>query len=66
MEMRKTAHGENIQKSHAEFHVEAAKILELALKGKNDEAIKLLDANSKYASISGKLYLALRQWKKEL
>jgi hypothetical protein len=55
-----------IQKLHAEFHSEAARILDLALKGNKQEAEALLGAGSKYSSISGQLAMALTRWKREL
>jgi len=61
--VRGTAQGMKIQKLHADFHVEAAKILGLALKGRTEEATQLLETGGNYSSISGKLYLALSQWK---
>lgn len=64
--LRGTSSAVTIQKLHAEFHAEAATILDLALKGKQEEALNLLNAGSHYNTISGKLYLALKQWKKLL
>ena len=65
-DIRKSDLGTNIQQYHADFHTEAAKISQLALKGKKEDALQLLEAGSKYASISGKLYLALKQWKQTI
>jgi hypothetical protein len=65
-EIRGADHGMNIQKLHAEFHAEAARILDLALKGEKEEALRSLGTGSRYVGISGRLYLALSQWKKRL
>ncbi len=52
-----------IQKLHAEFHAEAAHILDMALKGRRDEAEKALGGGSRYSTISGQLVVALTRWK---
>jgi hypothetical protein len=52
-----------VQKLHAEFHVEAAKILGMALAGKKAEAEKAMAFGGLFMDISGKLSLALNQWK---
>ncbi len=65
-EIRETDIGRKIQKIHAEFHVEAARILDLALKGKKEEALRALSSESRYVSISGQLTLALKHWKQSI
>lgn len=62
-ELRETDKGRNIQKLHASFHTEAAKVLETALKGRKDEAMKALGLQSQFAGLSGQLAMALIQWK---
>lgn len=62
-ELRETAKGRNIRKLHASFHVEAARILAMALKGRKDEAAKAVGRQSKFAGLSGQLAMALMQWK---
>ncbi|MBP9127891.1 MAG: CZB domain-containing protein [Elusimicrobia bacterium] len=52
-----------IQKLHADFHKEAARILGLALAGKKTEAEKAIQFGTPFMDISGKLSLALNQWK---
>jgi hypothetical protein len=52
-----------IQKLHAEFHKEAARILDLALAGKKTDAEKAIQFGTPFMDISGKLSLALTQWK---
>ncbi len=47
-----TALFESIRNLHAEFHVEAARILELAITGKKDEALALLESDSKIRKCS--------------
>lgn len=56
------SHYESVRKLHAEFHKIAAKILELALAGKKDEAKKMMDPGSEFASLSSKLTVAMTQW----
>lgn len=52
-----------IQALHADFHKEAARILGLALAGKKAEAEKAMAFGGAFMDISGKLSLALNQWK---
>jgi hypothetical protein len=52
-----------VQKLHADFHVEAAKVLGLGLAGKKAEAEKAMAFGGPFMDISGKLTLALNQWK---
>jgi hypothetical protein len=66
IEIRGTDYGKKVQKLHAEFHVEAARILDLALKGKKKEALQSLETGTQYVRISGQLYLELNQWKQRL
>lgn len=54
---------QNIKTLHASFHQLAAEILELAVSGKTDEAIKALGLGSQFSMISGKLTMALNRWK---
>jgi len=56
----------NIKQLHADFHKEAARILDMALKGKKSEAEKELASGGKYGMRSGQLALALSTWKNEL
>jgi len=51
---------------HAEFHEVASEILKLAVSGKKEEAIKKLEPGGGYGNISGKLVLALNNWKGKL
>lgn len=55
-----------ILKLHAEFHTAAAEILELALKGKKEEAQKNLEFGGKFGQISGRLVIALQTWRNKL
>ena len=48
---------------HAEFHKTAAEILDLALRGKKEEALTLLQFGGAYGIVSGRLVLALQAWK---
>lgn len=51
---------------HAEFHQAASEILNMALTGNKEDAIKKLEPGGGYGSISGKLILALNNWKDKL
>jgi len=65
-EIRATEEARTTQTLHAQFHGEAARILDLALKGRKDEATKALGPGEKYASLSGKLALGMRRWETTL
>lgn len=55
-----------VKELHAAFHKAAAQTLDLALKGKKDEAQKSLDLGGDYNRASGKLVLALKEWKEKV
>ncbi|HVO75695.1 MAG TPA: CZB domain-containing protein [Ignavibacteriaceae bacterium] len=55
-----------VSELHAQFHLAAAEILDLALKGKKEEAQKKLQLGGGYGQISGKLVLALQTWRNKL
>jgi len=55
-----------VKSLHADFHKTAGDILELALTGKKEEALKKLEAGGPYGSATGKLVLALQAWKDKL
>jgi hypothetical protein len=54
-----------IRALHADFHVEAARVLQMALEGRRAEAEAALAAGSKFGSISSNLVGALMSWKKK-
>jgi hypothetical protein len=49
---------------HADFHKEAGKVLDLALRGAKDDARKLMAFGSPYAKVSAKLIWEMMEWKK--
>jgi hypothetical protein len=53
-----------IKRLHAQFHQLAGRVAQLALAGKKAEAEAIMGPSAEYAAISGKLTLALMQWKK--
>jgi len=57
---------QTIKSLHADFHKTAGEILELALAGKKDEALKRLNPGGSYGQVSGKLVLALNDWKSKV
>jgi methyl-accepting chemotaxis protein len=63
-ELRATEIAGKVQKLHAEFHGEAARVLSLALQGEKDQALKALGFGEKYSLVSGQLAMALKQWEK--
>ena len=65
-DLRESDQGKKIQRLHAAFHAEAARILDLALKGRIREATKAIESGSQFVSISGQLAITLTQWKKTI
>ncbi len=55
-----------VKSLHTDFHKTAGEILELALSGKKQEALKKLGYGGQYGSATGKLVLALQAWKGKL
>jgi len=51
---------------HSNFHKEAGAILDLALKGKKDEANKLIAIGGNFALYSGQLTQKMKQWQASL
>lgn len=51
---------------HAEFHKTAANVLEKAINGSKDEALKIMEFGGGYGKITGKLVIALTEWKSKL
>ena len=49
---------------HAEFHLEAARVLDLALDGKKAGAASALASGSRFADTSAKLTAAMMAWKR--
>ena len=63
-EERTSPHYSIVKKLHAQFHLEAGRILEIALIGHSDNAIA--DMAGRYARISSSLVAELLKWKAEL
>lgn len=59
---RSTAKMETIRQLHAEFHQQAAQILQFALDGNKDQAEKLMSPKSRFTRISQHLVGLLAQW----
>lgn len=51
---------------HTAFHKTAAVVLDLALKGKKDDAKEALNFNGIFGEVSSRLAVALGKWKKNL
>lgn len=52
----------NVRKLHAAFHVEAGRVLALAVMGRPEEAIASMSHGSAFAANSERLAFALRDW----
>jgi hypothetical protein len=55
-----------VKERHEEFHKTAARVVELVLAGKKDDAEKMMSPDGEYARISTELTLAMMAWKKSL
>jgi hypothetical protein len=64
LEERSSPHYSIVKKLHAQFHLEAGRILEIALVGHRDNAIA--DMARRYAQISSSLVAELLKWRAEL
>lgn len=64
-DIRATSRWKCVKTAHADFHREAAKVLELALAGRTDEARTGLGFTSPFAAASAKLTQEMMAWKKE-
>jgi hypothetical protein len=55
-----------VSATHADFHREAAKVLQLALAGQKKDARRATSGSSRYGGISNRLVSELNEWKREL
>lgn len=62
--LRETPAFEEIRRAHAEFHLRAAAILELAVAGKRPDAEKLMAPGGEFMMLSGGLALKLNALKR--
>lgn len=65
-EEKKSTHWPTIQQLHAKFHIEAAHILDLAIKGKIKEAEEAMAIGKNFTMLSGELTSAMMKWKNSL
>ena len=63
--VKNTPSWKTIREMHAAFHVEAARVLGLALDGKKSEAVAALSMGSAFGDLSAKLTSAMMKWKRE-
>lgn len=62
---KSSEHFKNVAPLHVQFHEEAAKVLELALVGRKQEAERALtDITSEFVVTSARLVNALMEWKR--
>jgi len=60
---KNSPHWHNIQQLHAKFHIEAARLFELATQGKQQEALDAMLIGGDFARLSGQLTMAMVKWK---
>lgn len=58
-----SSHYKKVKELHAQFHVTAARVAELALKGKKAEAEAMMASGGEYSAISANLTRAMMEWK---
>jgi hypothetical protein len=63
---RQSEHYQSVKQLHAQFHVHAAKVVELATAGKKDDAEKEIGLGSRYAQTSTELTGAMVKWRESL
>ena len=63
---KKSFHWIKIQQLHAKFHTEAARLIELALYGRQKEALDAMGLGTDFARYSSELTMAMVQWKSSL
>jgi hypothetical protein len=61
-----SANWKSVQELHAKFHTEAARVLELALKGQKQKADEGLSPDSGFTKVSLDLTAAMMKWKGSL
>jgi methyl-accepting chemotaxis protein len=61
-----TEHYKVIKHLHTQFHIEAGRILDIALRGDRDNALAEMAQGRRYAEISAALIAELLNWKAEL
>jgi hypothetical protein len=59
-------HYDVVKHLHAQFHIEAGRILDIALRGDRDNAIAEMAEGRRYAEISAALIAELLNWKAKL
>lgn len=53
-----------VNRLHADFHKEAARVLQMAVSGRTDEARAATGQSSAYTQLTSQLTLAMMNWKK--
>ncbi len=61
-EIKSSNQYKTVKELHAQFHKEAAKVAELAIGGKKEEAEKSIGIHGEYGIISAKLTKAMMDW----
>lgn len=63
---KQTEHYRAVQRLHAKFHLEAAKVVALALSGQKDAAAEAIEPGGQYAKVSAALTDAMLKWRDSL
>jgi hypothetical protein len=61
--LKAAGHYRAVKELHATFHLEAAKVLELAVSGKKEQAKAAMDLRSPFSETSFALTRAMKEWR---
>jgi len=61
---KNSEHWKTVQSLHAQFHSEAAQVLDFAIKGEKEKAKSSMTLDSRFADISARLTAAMMAWKR--
>ena len=64
-EIKRSAHYTECQRLHRQFHLEASKVLTLAISGRKAEALRAVEPNSEFAKCSANLTKTMMAWDAE-
>ena len=65
-DLKSSEYYQEVKDTHAKFHIETARILQLIVEGKHNEAKRSLQIDTEFAVISSKLTLLMMEWKSKL
>lgn len=64
-DIKESSYYTKVVELHAAFHVEAGKVLSMALAGNKEQATQLMGSGSEFANLSSELTETINEWAKE-